>query len=151
EDVAAAGGHRLVLFWDELPLFLHNVKTTAGERPAMEVLDMLRSMRQRHRHVRMVFAGSVGRHQVISEMRKARYANDPTNDMRVVEVPPLDPADGALLARRLIEGESLRCAEDPDSIALRISEAAAHIPFYIHYLVVRLKEQDAAIGGADAD
>jgi len=151
EDVARAEGHTLVLFWDELPLFLHNVKTTAGERPAMEILDVLRSMRQRHRHIRMVFTGSVGLHQVISEMRKARYANDPTNDMRILEVPPLAPADGVLLARRLIEGEGLLCVGDPDLIAQRISEVAGHIPFYIHYLVVRLKDQPGPVREADPD
>ena len=86
----------------------------------------------------MVFTGSVGLHLVLKGLRKHGYASAPTNDLRTIEVPPLDPEDGARLARLLIDGESLPCCEDPDRVSQRIAEAAGQIPFYIHWLVARL-------------
>lgn len=127
-----------IFFWDELPLFLYKVKQAEGEASAMEVLDVLRSIRQAHPTIRMVFTGSVGLHQVLKNLRKSGYANDPTNDMRTVEVLPLDPLDGTRLARLLVEGESLSCAGDGPECAAAIARAAGHFPFYIHSLVARL-------------
>jgi len=66
------------------------VKQAEGEAAAMEVLDVLRSIRNDTHPYEMVFTGSVGLHQVLNMLRKGGYANDPTNDMRTVEVLPLE-------------------------------------------------------------
>jgi len=150
-DLCRAEGRMVVFFWDELPLFIHDVKLKSGERAAMEVLDVLRSLRHHHERLRMVFTGSVGLHLVLKDLRKKRYANAPTNDLRTVEVPPLEPEEGARLARLLVEGEGLSCVEDRDSVAGRISEAAGHIPFYIHWLVARLAVANAPVSGEAVD
>ncbi len=93
---------QLVFFWDEMPLFLYNVAKTCGEREAMILLDTLRSIRQNYPNVRMVFTGSVGMHQVVQMLRYHGYANAPTNDMAIIEVPALSSSDGAALAEALL-------------------------------------------------
>lgn len=145
EDLCESNAGLCIFFWDELPLFVHNVKRAEGEAAAMEVLDVLRSVRQRHSSIRMVFTGSVGLHQVLTALRKSGYANDPTNDMRTVEVPPLDPNDGATLARLLLDGEGLQCDADSLKCAEIVSNLTGHVPFYIHSLVARLTGTGRAV------
>lgn len=137
DDLFENSQRGVVFFWDELPLFVHNVSKAYGEAAAMEVLDALRALRQQHSHLRMVFTGSVGLHLVIKSLRRGSYANDPTNDMQLVEISPLDKPDGISLAAQLIEGEGI---DTPDLAALAsaISEAAGHIPYYIHCLVAKM-------------
>jgi hypothetical protein len=110
----------------------------------MEMLDALRSLRQRHSRLRMVFTGSVGLHLVVKALRRGNYVNDPTNDMQIKEVWPLDEPDGISLARQLIEGEGI---ELPASVALAraVSEAAGRIPFYIHSLVARMTDSEPPV------
>ncbi len=149
DDLSESTHKRAVFFWDELPLFIHNVKAASGQASAMEVLDVLRELRQRHGQIRMVFTGSVGLHQVIKDLRRSRYANDPTNDMRTVGVGPLTAEHGCRLASLLMEGEALRCSGDRTEAAARISEAAGHIPYYIHSLIARLKGDAVLVRSAE--
>jgi hypothetical protein len=144
EDLVDTGNRIAVFFWDELPLFVHNIRQASGEALAMEFLDVLRSLRQRHTRVRMVFTGSVGLHQVIKALRGSKgYANDPTNDMLTVEVPPLSANDGAHLAALLIDGEEIEIEGDRRAVARGISDATGRIPFYIHSVIARLKAEGA--------
>jgi hypothetical protein len=144
EDLFDAEKRIVVFFWDELPLFIHNVKQDLGEATAMEVLDVLRSLRQRYGQLRMVFTGSVGLHQVVKALRAKRYANAPTNDMRALEVGPLSPTYGTQLATLLIEGEGIGAGADIGRLATQISEASGHIPYYIHYVAARMRSQGRA-------
>ncbi len=154
EDIFTDEKRQVIFFWDELPLFLYNVKEgdgapgskeSDGPRDAMELLDALRMLRQKHRNLRMVFTGSVGMHQVIESLRKYGYANDPTNDMEIIEVPPLIPEDGLDLAGLLLEGERIKVAGDIAAVSGAISDAAGHIPYYIHCLVSRIRNSNKEI------
>jgi hypothetical protein len=138
QDIFTDENRPVVYFWDELPLFIYNVKENSGEQDAMELLDTLRGLRQKYSNLRMVFTGSVGLHQVVGSLRKVGYANDPTNDMATVEVPPLDPHDGLHLANLLITGERIDVVGDVIEVSDAVSRAAGHIPYYIHCLVARL-------------
>ena len=144
-DILVEETRQVIFFWDELPLFLYNVKAAAGEQSAMELLDTLRALRQKYPNLRMVFTGSVGIHQVIGSLRKHGYANDPTNDMATIEVTPLEPCDGLCLARNLLQGERIKVVDDPVIVAKAISEAAGHIPYYIHYMVARISNSNREI------
>lgn len=139
DDLFAAEQRHVIFFWDELPLFIFNVAQSSGDSVAMELLDVLRGLRQRHTRLRMVFTGSVGIHQVVSNLKKSGYANDPTNDMATIEVPPLEPQDGAYLASCLLVGESLCSTESLAELSILLSEATGHIPYYTHSLVSRLR------------
>jgi len=144
EDVFENDERMVVFFWDELPLFIYNVSKTSGEAAAMEMLDALRSLRQRHSRLRMVFTGSIGLHLVIKALRRGKYANDPTNDMQLVEVCPLDVPDAVRLAALLIEGEAIG-TPDAATLARAVSEAAGHIPYYIHCLVAHMASSNLPV------
>lgn len=138
EDLVDNQDRTIIMLWDELPLMLYNVKRRMGEDTAMEMLDTLRSLRQTHPQLRMVFTGSIGLHNVISSLRASGYANDPTNDMYTVDVPPLTPAFAVDLAAKLLTGEKV-LSKDLKACATRIADAVDGIPYFIHHVVDQLK------------
>lgn len=146
EDVFENDKRMVVFFWDELPLFIYNVTKNSGEAAAMEMLDALRSLRQEHSRLRMVFTGSVGLHLVIKALRRGSYANDPTNDMRLVEVCPLDEENGVSLAAQLIEGEGIEMPAS-ETLAQAVTNEAGHIPYYIHCLVAHMASSKPLVPG----
>ena len=131
---------RFVFFWDEVPLMLGNIKRSAGETVAMEMLDVLRSLRQSNRQIRMVFTGSIGLHNVLTSLKRAGYANDPTNDMDTVDVPALVEVDAVNLAADLLRGERLRAA-DLDATASTIARQVDCLPYFIHHVVDQLAKR----------
>lgn len=147
EDLIEHQDRTVIFFWDEMPLMLYNIRQRSGEDAAMEILDTLRSLRQMHPGLRMVFTGSIGLHNVISSLKRAGYANDPTNDMHTEDVPPLSPADAQELARRLLEGEGVQ-VEDLRATAQAIAEAVDGIPYFIHHVVDRMVERGGAVNAA---
>ncbi|MEO8496802.1 MAG: hypothetical protein ABI614_17165 [Planctomycetota bacterium] len=129
---------RLVFFWDEVPFMLQGISAREGEAVAMEILDVLRSLRQKHPTFRMVLTGSVGLHHVIGTLKDQGYSNAPVNDMYEIEVPPLEHGDACELARALIAGEHL-ATESLDETIDAMAKAADCVPFYIHHIVRQLK------------
>jgi hypothetical protein len=87
-----------------------------------------------HPGLRMVYTGSIGLHHVVTSLRSVGYANDPTNDMQAMDVPPLESADAANLARQLLQGEGLY-TPDEQAMATAIARQADNIPFFIHHVV----------------
>lgn len=135
EDLVQNQSEQQVVFlWDELPLMLQNICATQGEPVAMELLDALRSLRQTHSTLRMVYTGSIGLHHVLSSLRSSGYVNPSTNDMKTVEVLPLAQADAEGLAMELLIGESLQ-APHPGTAARTIAAEADCVPYYIHHIV----------------
>ena len=134
----AKTAQRLILFWDEVPYMIDNIRLQDGEQAAAEVLDTLRSLRQEHPELRMVFTGSIGLHHVLASINAAHVATAPVNDMYSVEVTPLAPADAEALAKALIKGEKL-VTSDLDRAATAIADEADRFPFYIHNIVGGLK------------
>lgn len=58
-----------------------------GEAAAMQILDVLRALRQQpNSRLRMVLTGSIGLHHVVSMLRQKGDPNSPINDMRRIEV-----------------------------------------------------------------
>jgi hypothetical protein len=139
-DLVANQECQVIFLWDEVPYMLQNI----GDRPAMEVLDTLRSLRQTYPEVRMVFTGSIGLHHIIASLKKAGYANEPTNDMYPQDVPPISEADAIKLAISLLEGEEISTSNTEET-ALAIAQAVNCIPFYIHHLVRKLKTQRSIV------
>lgn len=144
DHLADAPATRQVVFlWDELPMMLQNLAKTAPQE-AMELLDVLRSIRQQNAKVRMVFTGSIGLHHVVRQLKQQGYVNAPVNDMATVEVPPLAHPDAVSLARRLCADNGIAIADD--SIADVIATEAANVPFYIHHVLRTLRSQHALSG-----
>ncbi|MFB2920102.1 MULTISPECIES: hypothetical protein [Aerosakkonema] len=143
EDLVENKDRTVILFWDEVPYMLGNI----GDEAAMEVLDTLRSIRQTYPEIRMVFTGSIGLHHAIGSLRLAGYANAPTNDMYIEDVPPLSPTDATELARQLLEGENIS-TPDLQITSADIAQAVDNIPFYIHHVVEQLKSRGGVISAA---
>lgn len=129
---------KLVMFWDEVPYMIDNIRKAESEQSAAEVLDTLRKLRQKHADLRMVFTGSIGLHHVVSGLHSAKIATAPVNDMFAIEVTPLAPADARELAKALIEGENLPTS-GIDEAAIAVADEAGYFPFYIHHIVSALK------------
>lgn len=144
EDLAEHQDRTVILFWDELPLMLYNIKRRVDEAAAIEILDTLRSLRQMNPQLRMVFTGSVGLHNVISSLRESGYVNDPTNDMYTVDVPPLEPKYARQLALKLFQGEHIK-TDTPEECAIHITEAVDGIPYFIHHIIDELKQTGGKI------
>jgi hypothetical protein len=127
-------GQSLVFFWDEMPMFLDNVakRKEYGEQSAMEFLDTLRALRQRHSRVRMVYTGSIGLHHVLKSLYDAGYSNAPVNDMKPVLLPPLSEEKSVELATYLLSG--MKCEYKADVPAC-VTVEANHLPYYIQFLV----------------
>ncbi|MDJ0580477.1 hypothetical protein [Crocosphaera sp.] len=134
EDLVTNQEHQVIFLWDEVPYMLGNI----GDEESMEMLDILRSLRQNYPQVRMVFTGSIGLHHVIKKLKEAGYKNDPTNDMYPIDVPPLSLSNASELTTRLIEGEKIE-TDNIEIMAQYISEEVSGIPFYIHILISKLK------------
>ncbi len=151
EDLMTHQVQPFVIFWDELPLMLYNIADSSGDETAMEVLDTLRGLRQTYGiRLPMVFTGSVGLHHVVASLRESGHLNPATNDMRVVEVPPLATADAEFLASELLNGEGL-VSNDRAATAQHIAHLGDQIPYYIHCLVRGLKDRGIAASPELAD
>jgi hypothetical protein len=139
-----ASGSRLLFLWDEVPFMLANIRDRESEQTAMEVLDVLRALRQTHSGLRMIITGSIGLHHVLSSLREKNYANSPTNDMAQIEVTPLSSEYAIALATKLIDGEAIQSL-DKSAAAAAIAKESDGFPFYIHHIVKAIK-----IGGLTA-
>jgi hypothetical protein len=131
-------GTRLLFLWDEVPFMLANIRDREGEQMAMEVLDVLRALRQTHAGLRMIITGSIGLHHVLTSLKDKNYGNSPVNDMAAINVPALDVSDAIQLSLQLVEGEGLENT-DPQLTAAAIANEADCFPFYIHHIVKALK------------
>src|SRR5262249_43182902 len=134
-------GSKILFLWDEVPFMIDNIRKREGEKTAMEVLDVLRYVRQTHSGIRMLMTGSIGLHHVLATLKRSGYANSPVNDMAAKEVPTLKREDGVKLARLLLEGEKIKC-EDIETVSSELARAADYFPYYIHHLVRQIKFGD---------
>ena len=141
---------RIVLAFDELPLMLDAIKRRQGdvdgEALIMELLDVLRALRE-ETNLRMIYTGSLGLHHVLTILREQGYQNDPTNDMRPVDLEPLTQEDATELALRLLQGEGVVCG-DVNEVADYLARATDGIAFYIQHLVadIGLREAQGTMG-----
>lgn len=140
-DLMEQEERRVYFFWDEVPLMLYNIKNREGESVAMEILDTFRALRQSHRNLRMIFTGSIGLHNVLTGLRKTGYANDPTNDMDMIEVPPLEADKAVRLASLLIEGERI-AVSNTNEVSQTIASETDGFPYFIHHIVDEMARLD---------
>jgi hypothetical protein len=148
-----AAGKRVVFLFDEMPWMLSAIANGQrdGKQTTMEILDVLRGLRQSTttgQGFRMVLCGSVGMHHILAELELAGYRNKPVNDMMLIEVAPLAAGVATELAARLIAGEQL--AGDSDAAA-RIAEVVGGFPYYIQWVVSRLSTAGCPATRAEID
>ncbi|MGB9594991.1 MAG: ATP-binding protein [Candidatus Poribacteria bacterium] len=144
EDLVENQDRMVILFWDEFPVMLYDIKKNTDENTALEILKVLRSLRHRYPKLRMVFTGSIGIHNVIKSLRKSGSADDPTNDMYIQEVLPLSEEYAQKLAFELLKGEKIE-VNDMQEVAQLIAKAVDGIPHYIHHIIDQLKFRNIAV------
>jgi hypothetical protein len=141
---------RVVLLWDELPHMVANISRSVSPLAGREILDFLRAQRQSREHIRMVFSGSIGLHHVVGELRSSAGAWAPVNDMRHVELPPLDHKDATFLAAELLRNEGIVC-DDIDALADAIATTVEGVPFYVHLVVQALDERGTPVAAHELE
>lgn len=146
-DLSEHSEQTILFFWDEMPMMLENIRQDIGEKAAMELLDVLRALRQTYPHLRMVYTGSVGLHHIVGSLKRSGYTNSPLNDMDIVDVPPLSTQDATRLAFLLLEGENV-VSPDNQALAAQIASAVDNVPFYIQYVVDRIASHSETINNA---
>lgn len=139
-DLATNHPQRLVLVWDELPWMLQKVAAAEGPAMVVDLLDVLRSQRQKHRNLRMVYTGSIGLHHVARGLHEGGPVGAPLNDLRTIEVPPLDREHAAGLALSLLHGEGLQM-DEPEAVAAAIAGAVEGIPYFVQHIVAGLADR----------
>lgn len=90
----------VLLLWDEFTWFLMNLVQQKQNERAIQVLDLLRSIRQdaRHPRLRFVLTGSIGMSEVLDHLRSAGYAFEPLNDVSKQVLPVMAIEQGVELA-----------------------------------------------------
>ncbi len=109
--LAANAEPRVALIWDEFPWALQKIARAEGEAVVVDLLDILRGLRQ----------------------------HSPINDMRTVEIPPLAQPDATELALLLVRGEGLDGA-DASAAAEHIARELDGIAYYIQHVVAKLAD-----------
>ena len=100
----------------------------------------------------MVFAGSVGLHHVVTDLKQVKLASEPVNDMPAVEIHGLAETDAIELAARLLQDEQVQFAKaESELIHERIVQGTDCVPFHIEAVCSRLVEIDREISPADVD
>lgn len=145
------GDKTILLLMDELPYMLQKIASIRADGEpktlALTLLDTLRSIRQQHKNIRMVFAGSVGLHHVVSDLKQGVLASEPTNDMPLIEIRALSEPDAIVLAKKLLKDESVNFSSTGDERAIleRLVRATDSVPFYIEAVCSRLGELEGPI------
>ena len=137
--VEASDASPLVLIIDEVAVL---AKQLERRNPGSggELLIALRRIRQTHPgRLAMLLLGSIGFHHVDDT------APGSLNDVEKVGIEPLSDADATYLARCLLLGEDVRCADDR-LVAERIATAAERVPFYVHHLVASAANRVGSLG-----
>lgn len=139
EDLAShAEGKPVILVIDEFPYMLDKI-AKVDRQMAMDLLDELRSLRQSFgSSLRMIFAGSIGLHLIVSSLRLAGHHNEPLNDTETVPVPPLDDGPALELAARLLLGA--RIPDPDDRLAATLVECSGRLPYYLHRLAFEMEK-----------
>lgn len=147
-ETAEQDGRRFVLVWDEFTWFLDDCIRAGHAREAMKLLDRLRAARQTFPHLRFVFTGSVGLHEVISRLHELGYNNDPHNDVRKEALPFLASDDAVTLSRRLLAGFT---SGPSDALAVHVAALCEGHPFFIHHVMQQMKfAGEHSVAAADA-
>lgn len=156
DDIATEDGVHVALFWDELPVMVDNLRRE-NSREATELLDTLRNYRQQHpdSRVRMVYAGSIGLHLVVSALRRTGYVDDPTNDMHVESLEGLLPSDAEALAVRglgaLVRDGDLRLRGEFSELAFRVATLTDGLPYYVDKVVLELTDLEQPVTPSSAE
>ncbi len=142
----------ILLLMDELPYMLQKIASISAAKKtlALTLLDTLRSIRQQQKNLRMVYAGSVGLHHVVTDLKQSQLASEPVNDMPSVEIHALSEPDAIQLATLLLDEEQVQFAEEElEAILQPLIALTDCVPFYIESVSSRLGELNKVVNPED--
>jgi hypothetical protein len=125
---------RLLIIFDELPILLHKLMTRDSDRgkaAAQDLLDWLRHVRQSPefgRDIRQVIGGSIGLPRIASLIGSSHKIND----LRPVEVGPLERSKAAELANGLLESRGIALSEV--TMEAFLGQVGTFLPIFIQIL-----------------
>jgi hypothetical protein len=139
-----------VIMLDEFPWMIYNLATKyQAEKEAMELLDVLRTIRQtteQNSGLRFVFCGSIGFHIALNHLvRQHQYLGNPTNDMHTYLLHEMSEADAAELCAEL---GRLHHVADNNELYAHITVQVERLPFFIDLIFTELSRYPSA---ADID
>lgn len=123
---------RVVLFLDEFPDVIKNIRDREGEAVAKDVLHTLRSLRHnqafRQRFI-LVLAGSIGLEHIVKQFDRIAVIND----MFPQTLPALTPEEAPQFIQHLVAKASMNInATSQDYLLNRIAHA---VPYYIQLMI----------------
>jgi len=146
EDIAERNSERgelVTLILDEFPMMLWNWVDNDKAADAMELLDLLRNIRQslkENGNIRFVICGSIGMKVVLDRLREEfRYTGEPFNDTITFSLEPMAKEDAEFLCECLFLS-GFTCNGDKAFFFARICQLTERLPFYINkiFLIVHL-------------
>jgi hypothetical protein len=142
-----------VIMLDEFPWMIYNLATKyQAEKEAMELLDVLRTIRQTTESdsgLRFVFCGSIGFHIALNYLvRQHQYLGNPTNDMHTYLLYEMSDADATALC---VELGRLHGVADRDGLYAHISAQVERLPFFIDLIFTELSRSATSADIARVD
>jgi len=123
---------KIVLFLDEFPDVINNIRENEGSETALNVLHTLRSLRQTSDFTQsfsLVFSGSVGLTHIVRKIGRAKLLND----LKVIELEPLNVQEFDEFVSFITEGASLYIpVETINHIEVKLRQL---IPYYIQLII----------------
>lgn len=143
----------VVVMLDEFPWMIYNLATKyQAEKEAMELLDILRTIRQTTEQdsgLRFIFCGSIGFHIALNHLvRQHQYLGNPTNDMYTYLLYEMSETDAAGLCAEL---GRLHGVDDQNGLYAHIASQVERLPFFIDLIFTELSRTAAAADIPRAD
>ena len=135
---------KVVIMLDEFPWMLYQLVTKhKRESQAMELLDIMRTLRERlesESNIRFVFCGSIGFNILLNYLvRQHDYLGNPTNNMYTQILEEMTPKDALTLCKHL--GEIHKIKDSKPSAFNHIVRETQRLPFYIDLIFTELAKQ----------
>lgn len=142
EGFAEGSQHRVVIVLDEFPHLLSNLADDGHPGLATEILDTLRELRQGHQasgKFRFLFAGSIGLHLVVAELKTRHgYTGNPMNDVAAATLGGMVHDDVDLMCRRYLDEEGIQRL-DPERFVTAMRRVTDSLPLYVEYVCQRFQ------------
>ena len=153
KELAERKDQNTVIMLDEFPWMIYNLATKyQAEKEAMELLDVLRTIRQtteKNSGLRFVFCGSIGFHIALNHLvRQHQYLGNPTNDMYTYLLYEMSAPDAAALCTEL---GHLYGITDQNGLYNHIATQVERLPFFIDLIFTELSRSAIAADISLAD
>ncbi|MFZ1750191.1 MAG: AAA family ATPase [Saprospiraceae bacterium] len=123
---------KIVLFLDEFPDVINNIRENEGAETALNVLHTLRSLRQTsdfNQQFSLVFSGSVGLTHIVRKIGRSKLLND----LKVIELEPLTSSEFDEFIHFLTDKASMYVPiETRNHIQKKLLQL---IPYYIQLII----------------